>query len=165
MSQDSTRRKLAKKDRADRAALTANLRQEIRENLPGKLEDYSEKITIRVTPSEKQKLLARCQGIKVSSYIRAGLFDYPMPRSRQVVPIVTRQMYVELNRIGHNLNQQTRSMNEALKLGVSVPIEHPEAIAECIQSIDGLKRLLLAQESDGIKCQPLSQIGDDAICD
>jgi hypothetical protein len=151
MSQDVTRRKLAKQDRGDRAALTANLRQEIRENLPGKLEDYSEKITIRVTPSEKQKLLERCQGIKVSSYIRAGLFDYPMPRPRQVVPIVTRQMYVELNRIGHNLNQQTRSMNEALKLGVSIPIEHPEAIAECIQAIDALKRLLLAQESDGVE--------------
>jgi hypothetical protein len=149
MNQDYTRRQLAKKDRADRAELTTNLRQEIREHLPGKLEDYSEKITIRVTPSEKQKLLERCQGIKVSSYIRAGLFDYPMPRPRQVVPVVTRQMYVELNRIGHNLNQQTRSMNEALKLGVSVPIEHPEAIAECIQAIDALKRLLLAQESDG----------------
>jgi hypothetical protein len=149
MSQDHTRRKLAKKDRADRAALTANLRQEIRENLPGKLEDYSEKITIRVTLSEKQKLMQRCQGIKVSSYIRAGLFDYPMPRPRQVVPVVTRQMYVELNRIGHNLNQQTRSMNEALRLGVAVPIEHPEAIAECIQAIDAMKRLLLAQESEG----------------
>jgi hypothetical protein len=151
MSQDHTRRQLAKKDRGDRSALTANLRQEIRENLPGKLEDYSEKITIRVTPSEKQKLLVRCQGIKVSSYIRAGLFDYPMPRPRQVVPVVTRQMYVELNRIGHNLNQQTRSMNEALKLGVAVPIAHPEAIAECIQAIDALKWLLLAQESDGVE--------------
>jgi hypothetical protein len=89
--------------------------------------------------------------MKVSSYIRAGLFDYPMPRPRQVVPVVTRQMYVELNRIGHNLNQQTRSMNEALKLGVSFPIEHPEAIAECIQAIDALKRLLLAQESEGVE--------------
>jgi hypothetical protein len=40
-------------------------------------------------------------------------------------------------------------MNEALKLGMSVPIDHPEAIAECIQAIDALKRLLLAQESEG----------------
>jgi hypothetical protein len=149
MSQDVTRRKLAKQDRGDRAALTASLRREMREIEPEKLEDYSEKITIRITPSEKRKLLERCQGIKISSYIRAGLFDYPMPRPRQVVPVVTRQMYVELNRIGHNLNQQTRSMNEALKLGMSVPIEHPEAIAECIQAIDVLKRLLLAQESEG----------------
>jgi hypothetical protein len=149
MSQDQTRRQLAKKDRADRSALTASLRREMREVAPEKLEDYSEKITIRITPSEKQKLLERCQGIKVSSYIRAGLFDYPMPRPRQVVPVVTRQMYVELNRIGHNLNQQTRSMNEALKLGLSVPIAHSEAVAECIQAIDALKRLLLAQESEG----------------
>jgi hypothetical protein len=36
-------------------------------------------------------------------------------------------------------------------LGVVVPIEHPEAIAECIQAIDVLKRLLLAQESDGVE--------------
>ena len=151
MSQDTTRRKLAKQDRSDRVELTAKTRQADRQSQPELLEDYSEKITIRVTPSEKQKLLERCQGIKVSSYIRAGLFDYPVPRPRQVVPVVTRQMYVELNRIGHNLNQQTRSMNEALKLGVSVPIEHPEAIAECIQAIDGLKRLLLSQESDGVE--------------
>jgi hypothetical protein len=151
MSQDVTRRKLAKQDRGDRAVLTAAMRQADRQSQPELLEDYSEKITIRITPSEKWKLLERCQGIKVSSYIRAGLFDYPMPRPRQVVPVVTRQMYVELNRIGHNLNQQTRSMNEALKLGVVVPIEHPEAIAECIQAVDALKRLLLAQESDGVE--------------
>jgi hypothetical protein len=151
MSQDVTRRKLARQDRTVRSALTASLRRSMREVEPEKLEDYSEKITIRMTPSEKQKLLERCQGIKVSSYIRAGLFDYPMPRPRQVVPVVTRQMYVELNRIGHNLNQQTRSMNEALKLGVSVPIAHPEAIAECLQAIDALKRLLLAQASEGVE--------------
>jgi hypothetical protein len=90
-------------------------------------EDYTEKITIRVTPTEKQQLLARCQGIKLSSYIRSGLLDYPMPRPRQVVPIVTRQMYIELNRIGHNLNQQSRCIHEALKLGVALPIDHPEA--------------------------------------
>jgi hypothetical protein len=112
-------------------------------------EDYSEKITIRVTPSEKRELLDRCQGIKLSTYIRAGLLNYPVPRPRQVVPHVTRQMYIELNRIGHNLNQQTRSIHEALKLGTALPIEHPQAIAECITKLDELKRLLLAQQSEG----------------
>lgn len=114
-------------------------------------EDYTEKITIRVTPTEKQQLLARCQGIKLSSYIRSGLLDYPMPRPRQVVPIVTRQMYIDLNRIGHNLNQQSRCIHEALKLGVALPIDHPEAIEACIQKIDELKRILLAQQSDGVE--------------
>jgi hypothetical protein len=114
-------------------------------------EDYSEKITIRVTRSEKQELLDRCQGIKLSTYIRAGLLNYPVPRPRQVVPPVTRQMYIELNRIGHNLNQQTRSIHEALKLGVAVPVEHPEAIQECIAKIDELKQILLAQQSEGVE--------------
>jgi hypothetical protein len=39
-------------------------------------------------------------------------------------------------------------MNEALKLSVALPIEHPEEIAECLQAIDALKRLLLAQEAE-----------------
>jgi hypothetical protein len=153
MSRDSNRRKLAKMDRADRAELMDDLHKAKQKHMPEIAEDYSEKITIRITPREKQELLQRCQGVKVSSYIRAGLFDYPVPRPRQVVPIVTRQMYIELNRIGQNLNQQTRSIHEALKLGISLPIDHPEALQECIAKLDELKRILLVQQSEDVEVE------------
>jgi hypothetical protein len=52
-----------------------------------------------------------------SDYIRARLFDYPLPHPKLVIPEVNRQAIYELKKIGNNLNQQTRAINEAVKIG------------------------------------------------
>lgn len=74
------------------------------------------KVTFRISPAEERLLNQRCQGVKHSRYIRAGLFNYPRPRPRPVIPQVNRDTYVELSRIGHNLNQQTKAIHEALAM-------------------------------------------------
>ncbi len=74
-------------------------------------------VTFRVSYAEKQRLEQRCSGVVQSDYIRARLFDYPLPHPKQVIPEVNRQVIYELKKIGHNLNQQTRAINEAVKIG------------------------------------------------
>ena len=74
-------------------------------------------ITFRVSYAEKQRLEQRCSGVVQSDYIRARLFDYPLPHPKQVIPEVNRQVIYELKKIGNNLNQQTRAINEAVKIG------------------------------------------------
>ncbi len=74
-------------------------------------------ITFRVSAVEKQRLEQRCSGLVQSDYIRARLFDYPLPHPKLVIPEVNRQVIYELKKIGNNLNQQTRAINEAVKIG------------------------------------------------
>lgn len=67
--------------------------------------------------AEKARLEQRCSGVVQSDYIRARLFDYPLPHPKLVIPEVNRQAIYELKKIGNNLNQQTRAINEAVKIG------------------------------------------------
>ena len=74
-------------------------------------------VTFRVSAAEKARLEQRCSGVVQSDYIRARLFDYPLPHPKLVIPEVNRQAIYELKKIGNNLNQQTRAINEAVKIG------------------------------------------------
>jgi hypothetical protein len=74
-------------------------------------------ITFRASYAEKAKLEQRCSGVVQSDYIRARLFDYPLPHPKLVIREVNRQAIYELKKIGNNLNQQTRAINEAVKIG------------------------------------------------
>lgn len=66
-------------------------------------EDRCVKITFRISKAEKAKLEKICQGVKISHYIRAILFDYAQSQPRPVVPKINRDTYVELSRISSNL--------------------------------------------------------------
>lgn len=74
-------------------------------------------ITFRVSAAEKARLEQRCSGVVQSDYIRARLFDYPLPHPRLVIPEVNRQVIYELKKIANNLNQQTKAINTSIKIG------------------------------------------------
>jgi hypothetical protein len=74
-------------------------------------------ITFRASYVEKARLEQRCSGVVQSDYIRARLFDYSLPHPKLVIPEANRQAIYELKKIGNNLNQQTRAINEAVKIG------------------------------------------------
>jgi hypothetical protein len=74
-------------------------------------------ITFRCSSTEKARLEQRCNGVVQSDYIRARLFDYPLPHPKLIIPEVNRQAIYELKKIGNNLNQQTKAINEAVKIG------------------------------------------------
>ena len=105
-------------------------------------------ITFRASYDEKARLEQRCSGVVQSDYIRARLFDYPLPHPKLVIPEVNRQAIYELKKIGNNLNQQTRAINEAVKIG-SQPLTNE--VKSYLKTIEELTALLEQT------CQSLTQ--------
>ncbi|MBE9036951.1 plasmid mobilization protein [aff. Roholtiella sp. LEGE 12411] len=96
-------------------------------------------ITFRASYAEKTRLEQRCSGVVQSDYIRARLFDYPLPHPKLVIPEVNRQAIYELKKIGNNLNQQTRAINEAVKIG-SQPLTNE--VKSYLKTLEELTALL-----------------------
>lgn len=95
-------------------------------------------ITFRVSAAEKQRLEQRCSGVVQSDYIRARLFDYPLPHPKLVIPEVNRQVIYELKKIANNLNQQTRAINTAVKIGSQPLTNNVEDYLEKIKELAAL---------------------------
>ncbi|MBD2616386.1 plasmid mobilization relaxosome protein MobC [Nostoc punctiforme FACHB-252] len=108
-------------------------------------------ITCRVSTAEKTRLEQRCNGVVQSDYIRARLFDYPLPQPKLTIPEVNRQTIYELKKIGNNLNQQTRAINEAVKIG-SQPLTNN--VKEYLQTIKELTALL--EQTHASLSQPIA---------
>ncbi|MBD2247347.1 plasmid mobilization relaxosome protein MobC [Nostoc sp. FACHB-888] len=96
-------------------------------------------ITFRASYVEKARLEQRCSGVVQSDYIRARLFDYPLPHPKLTIPEVNRQAIYELKKIGNNLNQQTRAINEAVKIG-SQPLTNE--VKSYLKTLEELTTLL-----------------------
>lgn len=73
-----------------------------------------------------------------SDYIRAKLFGYSLPHSKQVIPELNRQVIYKLKKIGNNLNQQTRAINEAVKVGRQPLTSSAKGYLETIKELLGL---------------------------
>lgn len=95
-------------------------------------------ITFRVSYAEKQRLEQRCSGVVQSDYIRARLFDYPLPHPKLVIPEVNRQVIYELKKIANNLNQQTRAINTSVKIGSQPLNSSVEGYLEKIKELAAL---------------------------
>jgi hypothetical protein len=74
-------------------------------------------ISFKVSTAEKERLNQRCSGVVVSDYIRARLFEYSLPRPKTIMPEVNRETLYHLKRIGANINQQTKAIHSAIKVG------------------------------------------------
>jgi hypothetical protein len=74
-------------------------------------------VPVRFTPVERERLdeITREMGLSLSGYIRRLVLDHPLPSRRPIRPIpeINQDLYVELRRIGVNLNQLAQRMNRA----------------------------------------------------
>ncbi|MFN6568237.1 plasmid mobilization protein [Dendronalium sp. ChiSLP03b] len=132
-----------------------NLSNELAHTLSNRVVEPDDKreitITFRVSTAEKLRLEQRCNGVVQSDYIRARLFDYPLPHPKLTIREVNRQAIYELKKIGNNLNQQTRAINEAVKIG-SQPLTHE--VKEYLQTIKELAALI--EQTHASLSQPIS---------
>ena len=97
---------------------------------------------LRLANSERAALEenAISAGMKLSEYLRwAGLKKHLRPR----VPEINRQIYVELGRIGNNLNQMTRACHVALKQGTGCNID-PALLQSLSESLDQVRLAVIA---------------------
>lgn len=62
--------------------------------------------------------LARDAGVSMAEFVRRSCLLRPLPKR---VSKVTLNTYIELGRIGNNINQLTKAVNTALKLGMQTP--------------------------------------------
>ncbi len=93
----------------------AQLEQLLAPVLPPLMQAETTMLSCRVPTQPHQALKAWCQaqGIPLSDYVRARLYDHPLPQrqpKRFVTPL-DRGLLVELNRLGNNLNQTVRRLN------------------------------------------------------
>lgn len=89
---------------------------------PSKKKEKRQIFPLRLSPSERLELenKAAGAGLKLSQYLRqTGLRRKMRPR----VPEINRETYLELGRIGNNLNQLTKVCHIALKQGTDCNID------------------------------------------
>ena len=113
-------------------------------------------ITFWVSAAEKQRLEQRCSGVVQSDYIRARLFDYPLPHPKLVIPEVNRQVIYELKKIANNLNQQTRAINTAVSIGSQPLTSEVKGYLETI-----LELLALLEQTRQSLTRPQPAEGDE----
>ncbi len=72
-------------------------------------------VNVRMTANDYSKVSESAQtiGLSVSEYIRRKTTGKPIPKKR--VSPLDRKLFVELSRVGNNLNQLTRVLNSGIQ--------------------------------------------------
>ena len=102
-------------------------------------------ITFRVSQAEKLRLESRCEGILQSDYIRARLFDYPLPRRKAVMPVANREVRYSLKQIAANINRQSKDINQAVKQGLQPLNKDVKAYRRELKAVELLVKELRKQ--------------------
>ena len=92
-------------------------------------------------------------GMKASELIRKNALMRPLPRRVSKIDLKT---YIELGRIGNNLNQLTKAANTAALYGLSPPANTGE-----LQELSKLLRLILLKLSDADDDEEVEEEFDD----
>ena len=102
--------------------------------------------SIRLSPTERQAIEAKADtaGMKLGEYIRATALKQKVPPS---IPEINREIYVELIRIGNNINQIARVANVGIKRGDRLNVEI-ERLTELSVYLNRLKLEVLAISPD-----------------
>lgn len=102
--------------------------------------------SIRLSPTERQTIEAKADsaGIKLGEYIRATALKRKIPPS---IPEINREIYIQLIRIGNNINQIARVANVGIKRGDRLNVEMNK-LTELSEYLDRLKLEVLAISPD-----------------
>ena len=96
-----------------------------------------ENFALRLSPSEKTALIEKATDaeLTLSEYLRStGLKKHLRPP----VPQINRETYVELGRIGNNINQMTKACHTAINQGRGCNI-NPAALSSLKKQLDLLR--------------------------
>ena len=105
-------------------------------------QDYRKVFAIRLSKIERETIEIKADnaGMKLGEYLRATALKRKIPPS---VPKINREIYIELIRIGNNINQLTRVANVGIKRGEKLNLEM-DKLTELSQHLDQLKLEILA---------------------
>ncbi len=105
-------------------------------------------VPVRFDPTERDRLKAYAdeKGISISELVRHTALGLKLPdvipkkKGRQVpkkLPEINRELFVELSRIGNNINQIARACNEARLKGYKPPVKE-EYFRELVGALNNL---------------------------
>ena len=98
----------------------SKLEKEKRKNFP-----------LRLSASERTALEAKAEaaGLKLSPYLRQAGLNKTVSSKGNGVPEINRATYVELGRIGNNINQMTKAAHKFLQRGMGCNVNPTELSA------------------------------------
>ena len=101
---------------------------------------------VRLSNIELEMLRNRAleAGIKASELVRRNALMRPLPKRVSKVDLKT---YIELGRIGNNLNQLTKGVNTALKYGVTPPADKGE-LQELLELLHSIRLKIAGVDDD-----------------
>lgn len=124
----------------DKLAQRARLRKAIRDCISEQSSldrKRSQSIRICLTAEEYAQILSSCQGTPASVYCRAKVLGDSVPHAKKQIPEINRQVLNELLRLGNNINQIARGINQAGLKG-----ESPTLAPVWLSQLAELKSLL-----------------------
>lgn len=89
-----------------------------------------------LTEEEEKQLEELRQGIGLSSFVRAKIFESGVPRPRPIVPQINRETYISLANLRENCNQIAKAVNTAAKQNQPLPLT--QAYLEKLERLDEL---------------------------
>ena len=92
-----------------------------------KQQEIRQNYQLRLSPSERSTMEEKAQqaGLKLSEYLRSAALNKTI-RPQAKIPEINRATYVELGRIGNNINQLTKAAHTSLKRGMGCNVEPTE---------------------------------------
>ena len=86
---------------------------------------------LRLSKSERAALeeKAKAAGLKLSSYLRQAGLNKTISTKQERVPEINRFTYVELGRVGNNINQLTKAAHKSLQRGTDCNVNFGELSA------------------------------------
>ena len=95
----------------------SELKKEKRKNFP-----------LRLSPSERTALeqKAKSAGLKLSPYLREAGLNKTIAVKTKSVPEINRAIYVELGRVGNNINQITKAAHTSIQRGTGCNVNPTE---------------------------------------
>ena len=104
-----------------------------------------ENYQLRLLPSERSVMeqKAREAGLKLSEYLRSAGLN--RTSKINLVPEINRKIYVELGRIGNNINQLTKAAHKSLHRGMGCNI-NPDELSALSTMLKQIRSELIAIE-------------------
>ena len=102
---------------------------------------------LRLSASERTVLEAKASaaGLKLSPYLRQAGLNKTISSKTNRVPAINRATYVELGRIGNNINQMTKAAHKSLQRGMGCNV-NPTELSALLRLLKQVRLEILAIE-------------------
>jgi len=111
------------------------------------MKNRNKEIKVRLTQEEYELLLERKTKARLAEWVRDTCLGSEPSKKAKSMPKVDPALLVALSKIGGNINQIARHLNNDRSMGLEKKIEHLTELASIEQSLDELLHFFLDHHS------------------